>query len=128
MHASIRDVVEELGKLSSSIAPNVVELVYEPLGGLLGDGRGRDWWSLVRKEIAIVGGCKLKLEVYCRAPLAMRAEDLVVSRTVQGLALGQIRVSVLREQASLVSAVKVILMSVYSSAGRTERGSSQRVP
>ena len=49
-----RHILQELAQRLDCVAPEVVELVHEKLGGLVRDGGGGDGQGLVSEEVAIV--------------------------------------------------------------------------
>lgn len=58
-----RHVVQEFGQRLYRVALDVVELVDELLGGLLGDGARRDGRRFVGEEVAVIGCRELHAEV-----------------------------------------------------------------
>ena len=60
----VRDIIQEGGERLDSIAPEVVELVDEDLGCLVGEGgRGEGGW-FVCEEVAIVSRTQLCAEIW----------------------------------------------------------------
>ena len=112
-HVGVSDVVEELGKLAASIRAYVIELVDQTLRGLFGDCRCADGRCFVCEKVPIVCRCQLELEV-CEWALVGCSRRCTGHRTIKGLALGQIAVMALSEQASFIASVYVSGMAVQA--------------
>jgi deoxyribose-phosphate aldolase len=100
---SVRDVVKELAERFNGIGPQEVELIDENLGRLLSNGGGGDGGGFVGEKVAVVGRRQLSPEV-CRCSVRMKLVFLgAYGRTFQCLALCEVGVVSLGEEARLVA-------------------------
>ena len=94
-HVAVGDEVQEHGELASALIPHVLKLRDELLPQLvLDDGHLKA--ALVVKEVAVVGGLEMQLEV------------------LQGLALDQVKVVILTQDPVLESPAQALQVAIVN--------------
>lgn len=122
-----RHVFQKFAQWLDGIAPQVIELLDKHLGRLVLDGRSGDGQGFICEEVTIVRRRQLCPEV-CHMMFQLSVLCLIRSRrTLNGLALGEVVVLILGEEAGLVPPDNTLQETTRNLRNRTSLSEYERV-